>query len=72
MIGVLTTVVGAYYYLRIVKLVWFDPPAEPFDLPLRPSVGSVAIVSSILLVVAVLGINPLFASAEAAAGAIFH
>ena len=71
-IGVLTTVIGAYYYLRVVKLVWFDAPAEPFDLPIRPGVGSVAIISSVLLVVAVLAINPLFASAQAAAGAIFH
>jgi NADH-quinone oxidoreductase subunit N len=71
-IGLLSSVVAAYYYLRIVKLVWFDQPAEPFDLPLRPSVGAVAGISAILLIVAVLAINPLFASAEAAAGAIFR
>ncbi|WP_027135332.1 NADH-quinone oxidoreductase subunit NuoN [Geminicoccus roseus] len=71
-IGLLSSVVGAFYYLRIVKLVWFDQPAEPFDLPLRPSIGAVAGVSAILLVVAVLAINPLFASAEAAASAIFR
>jgi len=26
-IGVLTSVVGAYYYLRVVKLMYFDAPA---------------------------------------------
>lgn len=71
-IGLLSSVVAAYYYLRIVKLVWFDQPAEPFDQPLRPSISAVAGISAILLVVAVLAINPLFASAGAAAGAIFH
>ena len=30
-IGVLTSVVGAYYYLRIVKVMYFDEPAEAFD-----------------------------------------
>ena len=30
-IGVLTSVVGAYYYIRIVKVMYFDAPAEPFD-----------------------------------------
>jgi NADH-quinone oxidoreductase subunit N len=30
-IGVVTSVVGAYYYLRIVKLMYFDEPAEAFD-----------------------------------------
>lgn len=30
-IGVLASVVGAYYYLRIVKIIYFDEPAEAFD-----------------------------------------
>ena len=30
-IGVLASVVGAYYYLRIVKIMYFDEPAEAFD-----------------------------------------
>jgi NADH-quinone oxidoreductase subunit N len=29
-IGVLSSVVGAYYYLRIVKLMWFDEPTGEF------------------------------------------
>ena len=29
--GVLTSVVGAYYYLRIVKVMYFDEPAPAFD-----------------------------------------
>jgi NADH-quinone oxidoreductase subunit N len=27
---VLSSVVGAYYYLRIIKIMWFDEPAEAF------------------------------------------
>ena len=30
-IGVLTSVVAAYYYLRIVKVMYFDEPAQPID-----------------------------------------
>ena len=30
-IGVVASVVGAYYYLRIVKVIYFDEPAEKFD-----------------------------------------
>ena len=30
-VGVLTSVVGAYYYLRIVKIMYFDEPADAFD-----------------------------------------
>ena len=29
-IGVLASVVGAYYYLRIIKLMWFDEPVGGF------------------------------------------
>ena len=30
-IGVVASVVGAYYYLRIVKIIYFDEPKEAFD-----------------------------------------
>jgi NADH-quinone oxidoreductase subunit N len=30
-LGVLASVVGAYYYLRIVKIMYFDEPAEGFE-----------------------------------------
>src|SRR5690606_5650261 len=34
-IGVLSSVVGSYYYLRIVKLMYFDEAAEPLAKPVR-------------------------------------
>jgi NADH-quinone oxidoreductase subunit N len=30
-IGVLTSVVSAFYYIRVIKVMYFDPPAEAFD-----------------------------------------
>jgi NADH-quinone oxidoreductase subunit N len=33
-IGFVTSVVGAYYYLRIIKVMFFDQPGAPFDKPL--------------------------------------
>ena len=30
-IGVISSVIGAYYYLRVVKIIYFDEPAEAFD-----------------------------------------
>jgi len=30
-VGVLASVVGAYYYLRIVKLMYFDEPEETLE-----------------------------------------
>ena len=30
-IGLLTTVISAFYYLRIIKVIYFDEPKESFD-----------------------------------------
>ncbi len=38
--GVVTSVIGAYYYLRIIKVMYFDEPAERFE----PMAGSVRVV----------------------------
>ena len=41
-IGVLASVVGAYYYLRIIKIMYFDEPAgafEPMPTELRVVLG---------------------------------
>ncbi len=40
-IGVLASVVGAYYYLTIIKIMYFDEPAEGFaGMPLRAQGGA--------------------------------
>jgi NADH-quinone oxidoreductase subunit N len=50
--GILGTVVGAYYYLKIVKVMYFDAPGRPF---LKSGVG----VESILVLLAALFVSPL-------------
>lgn len=40
-IGVLASVVGAFYYLRIIKVMYFDEAVEPFD---RPTGGILATI----------------------------
>ena len=39
-IGVVASVVGAYYYLRIVKIMYFDEPEGAFE-PLPAELGAV-------------------------------
>ena len=50
-IGLITTVVSAFYYLRIIKIIYFDKPKKPFDesnnLGLKVSLA----LSSILILV---------------------
>ncbi|WP_306226187.1 NADH-quinone oxidoreductase subunit NuoN [Bosea beijingensis] len=69
-IGVLTSVVGAYYYLRLVKVMYFDEPKPAFekaDLGVR----TVLLVSAIFVLVLSLVPAPLFDSAAAAAKSLF-
>ena len=50
-IGVLAWVVGAYYYLRIIKIMWFDEPAgalRPMASELRVVLGVVRRLRAVL------------------------
>jgi NADH-quinone oxidoreductase subunit N len=48
-IAVLSSAVAAFYYLRIVKIMYFDEPAPAFDRP-APALRIVLAVSGILVV----------------------
>ncbi|MCB1971542.1 MAG: NADH-quinone oxidoreductase subunit NuoN [Geminicoccaceae bacterium] len=69
-IGVLTSVVGAYYYLRIVKIMYFDEAAEPFDSYPAFEVRLVSGLTAILLLGFIFMPGGLLQAAQAAATAI--
>jgi NADH-quinone oxidoreductase subunit N len=70
-LGVLTSVVGAYYYIRIVKVMYFDPAAEAFDA--RPgSLTFVAAASGLFTTLFFFYPAPVVAAAEAAAKVLFR
>ncbi len=69
-IGVLTSVVGAYYYLRIIKVMFFDEPMEAFDA--RPmSLSLVLGASAAVTTFFVLFPAPVVDAAERAARVLF-
>jgi NADH-quinone oxidoreductase subunit N len=69
-IGVLTSVVGAYYYLRLVKVMYFDEPKPAFETS-DLGVRAVLLISAIFVLVLSLVPAPLFDSAAAAAKSLF-
>jgi NADH-quinone oxidoreductase subunit N len=69
-IGVLASVVGAYYYLRIIKIMWFDEPVGGF-LPAAGELRLVMGLSGLFVLGYVLIGGPIAASAEAAARTLF-
>jgi NADH-quinone oxidoreductase subunit N len=69
-IGVLLSVVGAYYYLRIVKIMYFDEPAKAFDPP-GAAARIVLALSTAVLIFYALAPAPLTDAAMAAAKSLF-
>ena len=67
--GILGTVIGAFYYLKIVKMMYFDEPAPPYARVRQPVQGVLILLAA--LVVSPLGyllIGPLGALTDRAAG----
>tara|TARA_Y100000590_G_scaffold264152_1_gene296748 strand:+ start:2893 stop:4305 length:1413 start_codon:yes stop_codon:yes gene_type:complete len=50
-IGLLTTVVSAFYYLRIIKVIYFDKPKKPFEESYDWGLKISLILSSILILI---------------------
>ena len=71
-VGVLASVVGAYYYLRIVKIMYFDAPAESFERPIGGVMTLVLGATSIFTLFFFLHPAPLVATAQAAAEALLR
>ena len=70
-IGVLTSVVGAFYYLRIVKVMYFDAPAEAFDRR-AASLSFVVVATGLFTTFFFIFPAPFIGAAQAAAKALFQ
>jgi NADH-quinone oxidoreductase subunit N len=69
-IGVVTSVVGAYYYLTIVKIMYFDEPAKAFA-PMAYELKIVLAVTGLFNLLFFVYPGPLIAAATAAAKSLF-
>ncbi len=69
-LGVLSSAVGAYYYLRIIKIMYFDEPVAPFD-PMATELRGVLIASGLFVLFFFVYPAPLIAAASAAARSLF-
>lgn len=69
-IGLLASVVGAYYYIRVVKVMYFDEPKELFDRPVGREVSLIVGATAAFNVLFCLLPSPLLHEAEAAAAAL--
>ena len=66
-IGVVASVIGAYYYLRIVKVMYFDEPVVEFERPLARDMGLIVTAAAVLVALFVIYPTPLLTTAANAA-----
>ncbi|MGB7119750.1 MAG: NADH-quinone oxidoreductase subunit NuoN [Bradyrhizobium sp.] len=69
-IGVLTSVIGAYYYLSIIKVMYFNEPLAQLD-PVRVELRAVLAVAGLFNIFFFVYPGPLVSMASAAAKSLF-
>lgn len=70
-IGVLASVVGAFYYLRIIKIMYFDEPTEPLSKPIGAELGALMAITAFLTAAFFVVPGILVDGAAVAAGSLF-
>ena len=70
-IGVVTSVIGAYYYLRIIKFMYFDETMEALDQQTARPVGFVMAITAFITSFFIIWPTPVIDSAAVAAAALF-
>jgi NADH-quinone oxidoreductase subunit N len=69
-VGVLSSVVGAFYYLRLIKIMYFDEPQPAFD-GMGSDIAVITGVTAVASVVFFLFLSPAVNRAAAAASSLF-
>ena len=69
-LGVLASAIGLVYYLRLVKLMYFDEPAPAFDGGMAMGSRAILIVSGAVALLFIFAASPVITAADAAAKAL--
>jgi len=69
-IGMLASVVSAFYYLRVVKVMYFDEPRVTYGA-VRIEVQAVFLVATLFVILLAIYISPLLGAAHQAAQSLF-
>ncbi len=70
-IGVITSVVGAFYYLRIIRIMCFDDVDEPLDKPVDKEIGIIVTLAGLIIVLFFIYPGPVVTRAATAAASLF-
>jgi NADH-quinone oxidoreductase subunit N len=71
-IGVLASAIGLVYYLRLVKVMFFDEPAEAFDPVGGLGSRAILVISTVVALFFIFAASPVITAADAAARSLLH
>jgi NADH-quinone oxidoreductase subunit N len=70
-VGLLSSVVAAFYYLRIVKLIYFDEPVDAFDHPAGREISLIVAGTTVVTTLFIFILFPVLSAAAIAAATLF-
>lgn len=70
-LGVVSSVVAAYYYLRVVKVMFFDEAADPFEKNMPFAQRAILLISIVFVLAFAIKPSLIIQSAQGAASALF-
>ncbi len=70
-IGVVTSVIGAFYYLRIIKIMYFDEPTEPLDGAISGDLRIIMFGTTLITLLFFIAPSPIIVAANSAAAALW-
>ncbi len=69
-LGVLASAIGLVYYLRVVKIIYFDEPAPAFDPLTGMGSKAILVLSTAVALLFIVAASPVITAADAAARAL--
>ena len=69
-LGVLASAIGLVYYLRLVKIMYFDEPAPAFDREIGLGSRAILVLSGVFALLFIFAASPIITAADAAAKAL--
>jgi NADH-quinone oxidoreductase subunit N len=69
-LGVLASAIGLVYYLRLVKIMYFDEPAPALDADMAMGSRAILIVSGAVALLFIFAASPVINAADVAAKAL--
>ena len=69
-LGVLASAIGLVYYLRLVKVMYFDEPAAAFDGDMALGSRAILVLSGAVALLFIFAASPVITAADAAAKAL--